>query len=306
MRAVADASPLIQVGIAMAQKVASQSEDRPHLATLVDDMRAWGPAPAVVEHTGVRSYRTGYEELATRAHSFAAELARRGIAPGDRVVLWGRNSASWTAVYFGCVLRGALPVPLDAAGSPAFAERIIREVQPRWVVGDRLLLGQLGTGQSGVPERFALESAAQLAAAEAPSPPALTSDSPLQIVFTSGTTGEPKGVVHTHGNLLASLVPIEREIRNYRRYERWVHPLRILHTLPLSHVFGQFMGLWIAPVLGATVHFEDQFNWPRSGGADGRRADPCTGRNSADVRHPARTPSGSGAGAGSGDHSLPG
>ena len=55
--------------------------------------------------------------------------------------------------------------------------------------------------------------------------------------------------MHTHGNVLASLDPLEKEIGKYLRYERLVHPLRILHTLPLSHVFGQFMGLWVPPLL---------------------------------------------------------
>ena len=87
---------------------------------------------------------------------------------------------------------------------------------------------------------------------------AVTGSAPFQIVFTSGTTSEPKGVVHTHRNVLASLRTIESEIAKYRRYERYVHPLRFLHTLPLSHVFGQFMGLWVPGILAAELHFSDQ------------------------------------------------
>ena len=78
--------------------------------------------------------------------------------------------------------------------------------------------------------------------------PGLSHDTPLQILFTSGTTGDPKGIVITHGNVLASIGPIEAGAQPYMRYERLVHPLRFLHTLPLSHVFGQTMGLWIPPI----------------------------------------------------------
>ena len=87
--------------------------------------------------------------------------------------------------------------------------------------------------------------------------PSLNPETPLQILFTSGTTSAPKGIVHTHGNVLSSVEVLEREIKKYLRYERWFHPLRFLHTLPLSHVFGQFMGLWVPPLLAAQVHFED-------------------------------------------------
>jgi long-chain acyl-CoA synthetase len=87
---------------------------------------------------------------------------------------------------------------------------------------------------------------------------ALGRDDTLQIVFTSGTTAEPKGVVITHGNVLANIAPLEREMRRYMKYERLVHPLRFLNLLPLSHVFGQFLGMFLPPLLGATVIFQEE------------------------------------------------
>ena len=207
----------------------------------------------MVSHRGNRRYRTTYGELAQLAGRFAGWLDERGIAAGERVVLWGENSAEWIAVFFGCLLRGVIAVPLDAAGTSEFAGRVVADVSPRLIAGDRMLLQSLKTTVLQLPF---VELNAQL-----PAQPlfavsgAVNNQTPFQIVFTSGTTSEPRGIVHTHGNVLASLQPIEDGIAEYRRYERWVHPLRFLETLPLSHVFGQFMGLWIPPLLAAEVHF---------------------------------------------------
>ena len=74
--------------------------------------------------------------------------------------------------------------------------------------------------------------------------PSLTRDDTVEIIFTSGTTAQPKGVVISHGNILADLAPLESEIAKYRRYERIFHPIRFLNLLPLSHVFGQFLGIF--------------------------------------------------------------
>jgi long-chain acyl-CoA synthetase len=230
---------------------------RLHLGSFVEDFRRHAAETAVVEHRGNRRYATTYDELAEIAGRFAAELERRQIADGERVVLWGANSAEWIGVFFGCLLRGVIVVPLDAAGSAEFAQRVVNDVSPRLIVGDRALLLSL---TSDVPQLRLSGVMAQLVEAEPlyTVSEAVTKDSPFQIIFTSGTTSEPKGVVHTHRNVLASVQPIENEIAKYRRYERWFHPLRFLHSLPLSHVFGEFMGMWMPAVLAAEVHFVEQ------------------------------------------------
>ena len=228
---------------------------RTHLASLVEDFRAHATETAVVSHRGVRRYATTYGDLAQLAGRFAAELERRSILPGDRVILWGENSAEWIGAFFGCLLRGVLAVPLDSAGSPQFAHRVLAEVAPRLIVGDVTLLRSFETE---LPKLTLSAMAAELPReANFTVDASVQEDSPFQIVFTSGTTAEPKGIVHTHRNVLASLRPIETEIAKYRKYERWVHPLRFLHTLPLSHVFGQFMGLWVPAILAAELHFAD-------------------------------------------------
>jgi long-chain acyl-CoA synthetase len=229
---------------------------RPHLASLVEDLRRNGRQTAVVCYRGVRRHATTYTDLATLSGRFAAELDRRGIAPGDRVVLWGDNSAEWIAAFFGCLLRGVLAVPLDAAGSPEFAARVIADVTPKLILADPPRLPNL---PATIPhlslDTLQLHLPTHPVFAVAPS---VTLDAPFQIIFTSGTTADPRGIVHTHRNVLASLEPIESEISKYRIFERPFHPLRFLHSLPLSHVFGQFMGLWTPALLAAEVHFEPQ------------------------------------------------
>ncbi|MEO7004040.1 MAG: AMP-binding protein, partial [Acidobacteriaceae bacterium] len=228
---------------------------REHLATLVDDFKRHGNQIAIVSYPGNRRIATSYAQLAKMAGCFSRLLAGRGIRPGERVLLWGVNSAEWVAAFFGCILRGVIVVPLDAAGGLEFAQRVIADVSPRLLVGDLSLIGNL---PSFTP-KLSLQDLAALPADPLFAPePSLGRESPLQILYTSGTTSAPKGVVHTHGNVLASVDVLEKEMQRYLRYERWVHPLRFLHTLPLSHVFGQFMGLWVPPLLAAEVHYEDR------------------------------------------------
>jgi long-chain acyl-CoA synthetase len=233
---------------------------RDHLATLLDDFRGYSRAIAVVRYQGNRRRVTTYGQIAELAARFAALLAKRGVGAGDRVLIWAENSAEWIAAFHGCLLRGVLAVPLDANGTADFAARVAADVNPALAIGDLPLVSQLPVGIA----RIAFEDwLSALPAEEAGPVPGLSADTPLQILFTSGTTGDPKGIVLTHGNVLASFGPIEQASQRYLRYERLIHPLRILHTLPLSHVFGQTMGLWVPSIYRAELHFENRLVAPR-------------------------------------------
>jgi long-chain acyl-CoA synthetase len=239
--------------------------ERPGLAmpraTLIEYLENFyrrGGEIAFAHRRGYRVLRWTYREVAETAAQFARELEARGVAKGERVMLWGGNSAEWVAAFLGCLLRGAVVVPMDAIASPDFVRRVGQQVNPRLLVRSRELLG----ADSSLPtlELETLRPALQRHARGPYAPPELARADPVEIVYTSGTTSEPKGVVISHANLLSNLVPIETEIPKYRKYERWVHPVRFLSLLPLSHVFGQFTGIFVPPLMGGTVIFQDSLN----------------------------------------------
>ena len=226
---------------------------RASLADYLTHFQRLGREQALAEPSGYRMSRWSYGELAALSFRFARELTSRGIRKGDRVVLWGPNSAAWVAAFFGCANRGVISVPMDNAASVDFALRVFRQVDARLLVGSRDHM------QPGLPTLFLeeLQTSLSLHSQEALEPEEIRPEDALQIVFTSGTTAEPKGVVITHRNVLANVAPLEEQIAPYLQYERLVHPVRFLNLLPLSHVFGQFLGMYLPPLLRGTVFFQE-------------------------------------------------
>jgi long-chain acyl-CoA synthetase len=236
------------------------------------NFRAHRAERAYGQRCGYRMEWFTYGQVLEMALRFAGDLEARGIGKGERVMLWGENCAEWVAALFGCALRGVIVVPMDDGASAEFAGRVAGQVGARlWVCSRRHAAEIEG---SAVPVVILEEIKVPALSQEtregrgtlAGGTPTVLSNSQvaigrhdiLQIVFTSGTTAEPKGVVITHGNVLANVAPLEREMQPYLKYERWVHPVRFLNLLPLSHVFGQFLGMFLPPLLGGTVIFQEE------------------------------------------------
>jgi long-chain acyl-CoA synthetase len=230
---------------------------RKNLLSLFADFARYAGDAAVIQRRGYRREKMTYGELYANALFWSHALAGRGILPGDRVLLWGPNSSEWVACFWGILLRGGVVVPIDAAAAPDFVQRAIKDAGVKLILRDRQQLELPGAPPSMIINDFkdVLDNPATSTDAGVDLGDASTRSTVAEILYTSGTA-EPRGVVLTHGNFLANLEPLERGIEEYRKYERWFHPLRFVSLVPLSHVFGQFMALFVPPLLGAGVVFE--------------------------------------------------
>jgi long-chain acyl-CoA synthetase len=187
-----------------------------------------------------RTYR--YREIAGRARGFAAKLREQGIGRDEKVILYGENRPEWVIALWGCLLEGVIAVPVDYRSSPEFVERI------KAIVSARLVL----TGEeAGLYDVDAPAASGRVL---------ITKDQTAEIIFTSGATAEPKGVIITHRNILANIVPVENEMKKYLRYAGPFAPIRFLNLLPLSHMFGQAMATFIPPMLPGVVIFMRGFH----------------------------------------------
>ncbi len=207
--------------------------------TLVDTFLAFAESAEkfLTFDDGFRATTLTYAEVAAGAYAFARRLAELGIAKGDKIILHGESRPGWVMAFWGAVLRGVVVVPLEPSSSAAVIEKIGGLTAAKLVLGNAELVPLEGQRAGALP------------------PADLNGDDLLQILFTSGSTAEPKGVLITHKNVLANLGPVAGEIRRYQAYGRPFHPLRFINLLPLSHMFGQAMTMFIPPVLAAEVIF---------------------------------------------------
>jgi long-chain acyl-CoA synthetase len=186
-----------------------------------------------------------YAQFWSNARRASGVLAAAGIEPGCRILLWGSNTPEWVACLMGALLRGVVVVPLDVDSQRDNVARIATETSAKLV----------WHGPETDPSFLGLPCMQLESISEAPEPAgefaiAVKAEDPAAILYTSGTTSEPRGVILTHGNIQAQLAGFT----SWRVLVRLVS-YRMLVIAPLSHVQGLMLGALLPVYLGLSIVF---------------------------------------------------
>jgi long-chain acyl-CoA synthetase len=208
------------------------------LLDLLPEIQRLGSREAARSSNGFRTWAATYRDLYGKIGAIVQYFDERGLHKSDRLMIWAENRMEWVALFWACVVRGIEVVPVDSRFSPELVERIRAESKPKAIFNNADLdaIGNWKPVYSFLPT-------------------AITPDDVVEIVYTSGTTGEPKGVIHRHRNICSNLRPFQKEIAKYKLWARPFQPVRILDLLPLSHMFGQSLGVFMPLFLEGSAAF---------------------------------------------------
>jgi long-chain acyl-CoA synthetase len=208
------------------------------LQDLLPEIQRLGNREAIRWTNGFRAIVSSYSDLYGSIAATTEFFRKEGLQKDDRVLIWAENRMDWAAVFWACVATGVVAVPVDFRFSQDLVQRIASESRSKLTI-DEPTLDQIATCREDSTFHIT---------------PASPNDI-VEIVYTSGTTGEPKGVTHRHRHICANLRPFQSEINKYKRWAWPFQPIRILDLLPLSHMFGQALGIYIPLLLGGAAVF---------------------------------------------------
>jgi long-chain acyl-CoA synthetase len=217
--------------------------------------KRYGDRPAFSMRNDDGSVETWtYRELARRSRIAAWRLRALGLQPGDRLLTWAPSSPAVPALYYGAMRAGVILVPLDLRMAPGSIERIASQADARHLI--------LGTGRDAPDpgdaglQHFPTSYVDQLCADADETMPAdwerqvngwrrPAAGDLAEIVFTSGTTGAPKGAMLSHGNILGTVEAAHNLLPEQEH--------RAVSMLPLSHLMEQVVTVFYACSVGAHV-----------------------------------------------------
>ncbi len=184
-----------------------------------------------------------FADLSRAARAHAARLAGDGVRPGDRVAIWATPDLPTIGALVGGALVGVATVPLNPAIGEMELGHVLADAAPRLV-----LAADPPTFALRTPQVRAIALDGPLAAPEPPEP-----DDPFLVLYTSGTTGAPKGAVLTHRNAAFDLDALADAWG-------WTADDTLVHGLPLFHVHGLVLGIFGSLRVGSTLRLLPRFS----------------------------------------------
>ena len=203
---------------------------------------------AVIHYEGFFRQEYSYLDLFTLTHNLSIHFYKMGLRKGDKVLIWAPNSSQWILSFLTAAYSGLTLVPVDLLASCAFAQKVLDQTNPKLIVCPPDLQSKLETGNSTCLSMQQLKELAQ-ETTDLPSKNeivAITGNDILEIVFTSGTTSEPKGIVIRQHQILANTNAVRLRIIYH---DSW----KFLSLLPMSHLFEQVIGLVGPLYFGASI-----------------------------------------------------
>lgn len=224
---------------------------------LYDRYAAHFPPPAHEFLRAEDGQAVTYGQLAERTAQLAHALRRAGLATGDRVTVQAGKSIEFLCLYLACLRAGVVFHPLNPAYTAAEVDYFVGDAAPALLVGDAETIVGLRSvgGRHGVPRIMTL--AACLAdAAAGPTTfdnVAVAPDALAALLYSSGTTGKPKGIMLSHRNLATNAEALTAAW-GFTRNDV------LLHVLPLFHVHGLFIALGCTLMSGSRLIFHAKFD----------------------------------------------
>jgi long-chain acyl-CoA synthetase len=221
-------------------------ENKKSIIELIENFKKYGKRTAIIHKTDYRTFIYTFSEFARLIEKISAYIQGQGIKKGDKVIIWSSNTPHWCATFIACLKVGIILVPIDYLATSEYVKKIQEKVHAKIIFRSRYKLMPDIAIKEIVMEEFPYILEKYLYDGKNNILNKVEAHDVAEIIFTSGTTGDPKGVLITHENIISNLNSMSKFIRIKKGQ-------RFLSLLPLSHLFEQNPGFLLPLSNGASV-----------------------------------------------------